>query len=378
MSDEQTIQAVERWGAENREAIKEVSVALNKRVDDIEAGVNRAAFGGGGAGVLGKGGANWNAERKAVAQFIRSRGQIQAGMAGDSAPDGGFTIGSTVANEIGDVMREQSPIRRLAGVQQIDQGDSFEEVISVDSAQAEWVGEREARPETTTPTLKQLTVTLREQYANPSITQRLIDDSRYDLTDWLVQTVGRAFSEKESAAFLTGDGVLMPRGLLTYPTAALDDSARPWETFEHIVTGDASGFPATDPADVLVDLVATLRAGYRPQAAWLMNRKTAAQVRKFKSSTGDYLWQDSLQVGQPDQLLGFPVTLDENMPDVAADAFPVIFGDFRLGYRIVEKEAMRTLLDPYTAKPLTMVYVYSRVGGAARDFHALKFLKVST
>lgn len=360
-----------------KETSNEKIDGLADRLNKFEAKYNRNAFGGGG-GSNPTGGKVNPAERKATSDFIRGRGQISAGLATDVDSSGGFTVYKTVAAEIGQVLRDGSPMRQVAGVVPFDEGDAFEETFSVDAAAAVFVGEREARGETAAPDMKQLTAPAKEMYAAPMISQRLIDDSKYDLVNWLVKEVTQAFAETENTAFLLGDGDLGPRGALTYPTEATSDSSRDWGTMEHVVSGDASGFAGANPGDCLIDLMMKLKVGYRPNGMWMMNRNTAATIRKFKDGNGNYLWETSYVSGQPDQLLGFPVVLNEAVPDIAANSLPVLFGDFAEGYRIVEKPTMRILIDPYTNKPNVIVYVYARVGGAVKNFHALKALKIST
>ena len=102
---------------------------------------------------------------------------------------------------------------------------------------------------------------------------------------------------------------------------------------------------------MLVDLVYALKAGYRQNASFVLNRRTQAAIRKFKTSMGDYMWQPATAVGQPATLMNFPVVEAEDMPDIAADSFAVACGDFRRGYLIVDRVGVRVLRDPYTAKP---------------------------
>ena len=140
-------------------------------------------------------------------------------------------------------------------------------------------------------------------------------------------------------------------------------------------TGAAGAFPEDDPADVLVDLVYALKAGYRQNATFVMNRRTQSTIRKFKDANGLYLWQPPAAAGQAATLMGFPVVEAEDMPNIATDSYSLAFGDFRRGYLVVDRAGLRVLRDPYSAKPYVLFYTTKRVGGGVQDFDAIKLLK---
>jgi HK97 family phage major capsid protein len=189
------------------------------------------------------------------------------------------------------------------------------------------------------------------------------------------------FARSSGAAFVTGNGIAKPRGLLTYTTAATADATRDWFVIQHVNTGDANGFPArsgdANPADRLVDMVHALRAPYRINARWTMNRTTAGTIRKMKDGQGNFIWQPATVAGQPETLLGYPVELDEEMPNIAAGTLPIAFGDFAQAYIIVEKPGLRLLRDPYSSKPHVLFYAYSRFGGGLQNGEAVKLLRVA-
>jgi HK97 family phage major capsid protein len=126
---------------------------------------------------------------------------------------------------------------------------------------------------------------------------------------------------------------------------------------------------------VLIDLVGALGTGYRQNARFVMNRKTQSAIRKFKDSNGNYLWSPGLQASQPASLLGYFVETDDNMPDIAANALAIAFGDFKRGYLTVDRRGVHVLRDPFTAKPYVLFYTTKRVGGGVQDFDAIKLLK---
>ncbi|RMF17625.1 MAG: phage major capsid protein, partial [Alphaproteobacteria bacterium] len=237
------------------------------------------------------------------------------------------------------------------------------------------VSETAPRIETTAPTFAEVAPPIGEIYANPAATQTMLDDAHFDVESWLADELSREFSIKESAAFLTGDGIDKPQGLLGYPTAASDDASRPFGTLEHLATGVDGDFPASSPSDILLDLVYGLKAEYRANARFLMNAATLNRVRKFKDVDGDYLWKPGLEAGTPSTLLGFPVVEAADMPDIAAGSLAIAFGDFARGYLIADRFGTRVLRDPYSNKPFVHFYATKRVGGALVDSQAIKLIK---
>ena len=207
----------------------------------------------------------------------------------------------------------------------------------------------------------------------PAATQALLDDAQVNIEEWLAQEVDAAFAEQEGTAFVTGDGVAKPKGFLAYTKVA--ESAWTWDKVGFVATGAAGAFPSATPADPLIDLVYALKGGYRQNATFVMNRKTQGAVRKLKDENGNYLWAPPAGVGQPASLLGFPVAESEAMPDIAADAHAIAFGDFRRFYLVVDRAGVRVLRDPYSAKPYVLFYTTKRVGGGVQDFDAAKLLK---
>ncbi len=289
-----------------------------------------------------------------------------------SGPDGGYLAPATVEGEILRRLANVSPIRSLATVRTISSG-TYKKAFSTTGPASGWVAETAARPQGSSPTLAELSFPAMELYAMPAATQTLLDDAIVDIDQWIAEEVESAFAEQEGAAFVTGDGVDKPKGFLAYPTVA--DTSWSWGNIGVLNTGVAGAFPASNPSDVLVDLVYALKAGFRQNASFVMNRKTQAAVRKFKDSTGNYLWQPPASAGAPATLLGFPLVEAEDMPNIANNAVSIAFGDFRRGYLVVDRAGVRILRDPYSAKPYVLFYTTKRVGGGVQDFAAIKGLK---
>ncbi|HEV7259723.1 MAG TPA: phage major capsid protein [Bosea sp. (in: a-proteobacteria)] len=289
-----------------------------------------------------------------------------------SGPDGGYLAPSGVETEILRRLANVSPIRALATVRTISSG-TYKKAFSTTGPASGWVAEVAARPQTGTPTLAELSFPAMELYAMPAATQTLLDDAIVNIDQWIADEVESAFAEQEGAAFVNGDGIDKPKGFLAYPTVA--EASWSWGNIGVLNTGVAGAFAASNPSDILVDLVYALKAGYRQNASFVMNRKTQAAVRKFKDSTGHYLWQPPASAGAPATLLGFPLVEAEDMPNIANNAVSLAFGDFRRGYLVVDRAGVRILRDPYSAKPYVLFYTTKRVGGGVQDFAAIKGLK---
>ncbi|WP_417480137.1 phage major capsid protein, partial [Maricaulis maris] len=212
-----------------------------------------------------------------------------------------------------------------------------------------------------------------ELYAMPAATQQLLDDAMVDVEDWLAEEVRDVFAAQESAAFVSGDGINKPRGLLDYTAVA--EGTQAWGELGYVATGTAGGFDATDPADALIDLIYAPRTAYRAKGRFLMNRQTVSAVRRFKDADGNYLWQPALGEGATSTLLGYPVTEAEDMPDIGTDSASIAFGDFARGYLVLDRQGVEVLRDPFSAKPYVLFYTTKRVGGGVQDFEAIKLLK---
>ncbi len=181
-------------------------------------------------------------------------------------------------------------------------------------------------------------------------TQTVLDDAAVDVEEWIGREVETVFAETEGDAFINGDGTTRPQGFLT--PAKVANASWSWGNIGYLATGVSAGFAAANPSDSLIDLIYSLKSGYRQGASFVMNRKTQSQIRRFKDSQGAYLWQPPASLGQAATLMNFPIIDAEQMPDIAANSYSLAFGDFRRGYLILDRQGVRVLRDPYTAKPM--------------------------
>jgi HK97 family phage major capsid protein len=292
-----------------------------------------------------------------------------------SGQDGGYLVPPETEAEIGKRLAAMSPIRSIASVRQVSSA-VLKKPFAVNGPAVGWVAETAARPQTNTATLAELQFPTMELYAMPAATATLLEDSIVDLDQWISAEVEAAFAEQEGAAFVSGDGVNKPKGFLDYTKVA--ETSWAWGSIGYTLTGVAGAFAANDESDILIDTVYALKAGYRQNAHWVMNRKTQAAIRKLKDGDGNYIWQPPAGPGQNAMLMGFPLVEAEDMPDIGSGTTPIAFGDFGRGYLVVDRAGVRVLRDPYSAKPYVLFYTTKRVGGGVQDFDAIKLIKFGT
>lgn len=353
---------------------------LTKMLDEVNATMNALRVGGGGGeddpdkAAYGQAFNKWFRKGDRAVEDLGELA-VKAKMTTDSDPDGGYLVPTEMDSQIDRVLGTVSAMRQLARVISIST-DEFKKLVNMGGAGSGWVGEREGRSETSTPTLRELVFNTAEIYANPAATQKLLDDASVDIARWLADEVGIEFAEQEGAAFVTGDGVKKPRGFLAYDTVA--NASYAWGKLGFVVSGGAAGFASSNPADAIIDLYYALKAGYRNGASFLTSDAVMKDIRKFKDGQGNYLWAPPTGPDMPATILGKPVVTDDNMPALGSNAFPMAFGNFQRGYLIVDRMGVRVLRDPYTNKPYVHFYTTKRVGGGVQNFEAIKLLKCST
>lgn len=323
----------------------------------------------------------------AIADYLRKgddtalRGAEFKTLSAGSSPDGGYTVLPEMDRAISRVVTQISPIRAIANVRQVGT-NQYEHVVSLGGATGGWVSETGSRSTTNTPTLRKRTIEVNELYAMPLATQTMLDDSYLNVEQWIADEAQITFAQKEGTAFVSGTGSGEPHGLVSgYTPVANSGFTEDDDAPGYTVTGASGAFLTTasgDPVANLVDLIHSLKVEYRPNARFLMSDLTLSVVRKFRDGEGQFFWQPSITEGTPSSLLGFPVTVAQDMPTIAADSFSVGFGDFGQAYQVVERTGTRVLRDPYCSKPYVGFYTTRRVGGAVKKFEAYKLLKFGT
>ncbi len=286
-----------------------------------------------------------------------------------SDSNGGYLVPNEMSATITRIVNESSPMRLLASVETIssDSLDLIEDTTDVDAVWGDETTDRSAT-DSTTPTIGRNTIDTFEMYTQPKATQKLIDDAAIDLEQWIAEKVGDKFARLEATAFISGNGTTAPKGILSYAAGT---------SFGQIQQV-ASGTSTVVTADSLIALYYALKDEYSKRAKFLMHRNTVQAVRLLKeTTTNQYLWQPGLAAGTPDTLLGVPVVLAADMPVPAASSLSVALGDFKRAYMVVDRVGIRTLRDPYTAKPFVKFYTTKRVGGKVVNSEAVKLLKLA-
>lgn len=304
---------------------------------------------------------------------------VQAALSVGSDRDGGWFIPPEVSMEMEKRIHDTSPMRQYATIKTIG-SDAWEAPYkSSKGVSGGWVGEQQARPATATGEVGMQRIPVHEQYAYPEVTQKMLDDAMMSVQNDVVQDTEEEMSRTENVAFVSGNGVMKPRGFLDYASTSLttDDDSRAWGKLQHVISGAAGAF--TTYASELVDIIAKLHPTYRPGAAWAMNRNTEATIRKLKDADGRYLvgFGDLRDNAFGFEVLGYPIANFEDMPDISSDSYSLAFGNWRRGYYIIDRLGFRLLVDPYTNKPYVGFYITKRVGGDVRNFDAIKLMKFS-
>ena len=357
--------------------LEEKVARIDKAIDALMLKAARPALSAGG-GAASPAASAARERKSAFAAYLRGGDntglralEVKAMSAGTPA-DGGYLVPVELESEIGKRLAAISPIRAIASVREIS-GSVYTKPFMTAGPATGWVGETAERTQTASPVLDELEFPAMELYAMPAATATLLEDSAVDIDAWIAAEVEQVFAAQEGTAFVTGNGTNKPKGFLSYATVA--NASWTWGKIGTILSGAEGAFPSTSPADRLVDLIYAVNAGYRQNGTFVMNRKTQSAIRKFKDTSGSYLWQPPAQIAGRASLLTFPVVEAEDMPDMAADSLSIAFGDFRRGYLVVDRQGVRVLRDPYSAKPYVLFYTTKRVGGGVQDFDAIKLMK---
>jgi HK97 family phage major capsid protein len=339
---------------------------LQKELDGLTTKVAAAQMGGAGGPAL------KDKEYSDAFQAHFKKGEVQASLNKGADGEGGYLAPVEWDRTITDKLRLVSPMRELATVQPVS-GAGLTKLFNLGGTSSGWVGETDPRPNTGTPTFASLGFGWGEIYANPAATQQLLDDSAINLEAWLASEVEDEFAKQEGVAFFSGNGTNKPFGILTYVTGAANAAKHPFGAIKLV----NSGVAAAIAADGVIDLIYDLPSKFTANARFALNRKTQGAVRKLKDGQDNYLWQPSYVAGQPATLAGFPITEVPDMPDMAANSVPILFGDFKRTYTVFDRVGVRVLRDPFTNKPFVQFYTTKRVGGGVHNPEPMRGMKVA-
>ncbi|QDW32879.1 phage major capsid protein [Yersinia sp. KBS0713] len=315
--------------------------------------------------------------KSAFMQFVRKgkddglRELEQKALNTGTDADGGYAVPEELDRTLLDILKNEVIMRQESTVITVGTSD-YKKLVNLHGAGSGWVGEQAARPETNTPQLAQIVPFMGEIYGNPQATQTMLDDGFFDVEAWINSSLSLEFSEQEEVAFTNGSGVLKPKGFLAYASTDEKDSVRAFGKLQHLLSGAA----AAVTADSIIQMIYTLRKVHRNGAKFMMNNNSLFKIRILKDERGDYLWRPGLELDQPSMLAGYGIAENEQMPDIAADAKAIAFGNFKRGYTIVDRIGTRILRDPYTNKPFVGFYTTKRTGGMLADSQAIKLLKI--
>lgn len=291
-----------------------------------------------------------------------------------SDADGGFFVTPDRGGRIATKVYEASNIRSIASIQAINT-DALEGIEDLDEAGAGYADERSTSGNTDTAQVGKWRIPVFWIDTEPKATQQLLDDAEVDIEAWHGNKVVQKFARFEDGQFVTGSAKI--RGIVSYDVAADSGAGVEWGKIGYVASGASGAFAGSNPADKLYDLVGALKNEYLPNARWLTRRSVITMVRKFKDTTGQYLWQPSFVMGQPETLMGYAISRAEDMPALASDSLSLAFGDFRAAYQIVDRQGVRVLRDNLTSKPYVKFYTTKRVGGGVQDFAAIKLLRIA-
>lgn len=300
---------------------------------------------------------------------------VQANLSVGTDSDGGYTIPEELDRDILTLAEDLSPMRQYCSTRTIG-GSTYRKLVQEGHAASGWVGEKDARPETGTPTFSNLSPTFGEVYANPAATQTMLDDAFFNVETFLREEINDEFTRQENISFISGDGINKPVGFLTAPMAYEADGSRPFGTVQKVKTGVADGLPAGSAAyDLILDLQDELKEAHEANAIFMTHRRTKTVLRKIKDADGNYMWQQGTIAGQPSTLFGVPVATNSNFPALSANALALVYGDFKKAFTIIDRIGTRVLRDPYTNKPFVHFYATKRVGSMHVDSEAIKVLE---
>lgn len=297
-----------------------------------------------------------------------------------TSASGGYAVPESISTQIGLLEQKYSPVRRLVKVVAVGTSD-YKELIDINNASAGWIGETGSRTATNTPQLREVAPTFGELYAYPQASEWSLDDVFFNVDQWLADSVARQFAIQEGSAVISGNGTSKPTGMLNTSPVTTADFASPLRaaTAYQYIASPSTGSPAvaTLTGDKLIDLQYTLNSAYRVNATWVMNSVTTGTVRKMKDTNGQYLWQPSLQAGQPDMLLGRPIETWEQLDDVGTNKYPIAFGDFKQAYVLADRTQLRITRDNVTNVGFVRFYIRRREGGKVLNNDALKWIKTT-
>jgi HK97 family phage major capsid protein len=298
----------------------------------------------------------WNAMRSKTAGY-EVLNALQVGT--DS--EGGYLVPDEFERTLVEALQEENIFRTMAKIIQTASGDRKIPVVA-SKGTASWVDEEGAIPESD-DAFGQVSIGAYKLATMIKVSEELLNDSVFNLESYIAREFARRIGAKEEESFFIGNGTGKPTGIFNATGGA-----------ELGVTA-ASATAIT--VDEIMDLFYSLKSPYRKNAVFVMNDSTVKAIRKLKDGNGQYLWQPSISAGQPDTILNRPVKTSAYVPEIAAGAKTIAFGDFGY-YWIADRQgrSFQRLNELYAATGQVGFKATQRVDGKLILSEAIKVLKM--
>ncbi|MFQ3307483.1 MAG: HK97 family phage major capsid protein [Candidatus Midichloriaceae bacterium] len=279
----------------------------------------------------------------------------------------GYSVTNQMNEDIDGILSANSPMRQIANVMNIS-SDALELIEDREDITSGWSQDSINNMENTKETaFSKKSIIVHELYAQPKVTQKLIDDPRIDVEKWLSKKLSNIFTRQENIAFINGDGIGKPKGILSYE--------------DGVEYGKIERVKAVDgklQADDLIKLFFSIKEIYADNTQFLVSREALQEIRMLKDNNGQYLWQPNLSEHGASNLFGVEIKVSTDMPNISVGNIPIAFGNFKTAYQIVDRNSIRILRDPFTHKPYVKFYSTKRVGGDVVNFDAIKLLEIAS
>lgn len=296
--------------------------------------------------------------REDFENLLRGRGLVHNVLSEGVQADGGYLVPEEFERRIVTGLDEANVIRSLAKV--ITTNAERKIPVAATHSVANWTAENGAYTESN-PTFDQKSIDAFKLTDLVKVSIELLQDSAFDLDSYIAGEFARAFGIAEEEAFCVGTGTGQPTGIFTKNGGEVGVTA--------------AGATAIT-ADELISLVYALKSPYRRNASFLMNDATVSMIRKLKDNNGAYMWQPSMQAGEPDRLLGYSLYTSPYVPVVKADALTVAFGDFK-NYWIADRSGrtVQRLNELYSTNGQVGFVATERVDGKVILPEGIKLLQ---
>lgn len=343
---------------------------LHSKFDSMEAAVNRPEV-----GAEQKQDEMSMEHKEAFDHYLRTaevgdlRALEQKALSVGSDPDGGYVASEEMSNMVIKTIYETSPVRQAANVMSTNKKEMVF-LVDKDEAGAGWVAEQGSIVETSTPQFAELRMAVHKMYAEPAATNEILADADINMEAWLGSKVGERFARESNLTFVSGNGIGKPRGFTTYPAGTA------WEQIEQITTAASVTIDELD----LVELIGAVKSPYLTGASFGMSRTTNKVLRKLQDTNGAFVFSGQDLVNR--QLWGYQIHQYDDMVGPAtastyvAGDLPIVFGNMKTAYTILDRQGVSVLRDPFTSKGLVKFYTTMRVGGGVTNFESIKLLNI--